>query len=301
MELLGQDNEELHWSRSLVAGAFARSEEHTSELQSQSNLVCRLLLGKQHGDIWSLFFYGSGDHGDLPSCPTRRSSDLAQPGQRASLTEDSTARGPGRRRRMRRPRVSGSNGAPRPGQRGTPLEPLTRGRRIRQIGRAHVRTPVTVKSRMPSSAWKTTRRHLVSFFLRIRRPRRSPLLPYTTLFRSGPSRSASQPNGGLDSPWTRAKTANAPATSERLQWSSSARTTRNSIGAAHSWPAHSPDRKSTRPNSSHSQISYAVFCLENNTATSGLFFFTDPATTEISPLALHDALPIWPIPVSEPA
>src|SRR3989475_12672290 len=34
-----------------------RSEEHTSELQSQSNLVCRLLLG------------------DLHSFPTRRSSD----------------------------------------------------------------------------------------------------------------------------------------------------------------------------------------------------------------------------------
>src|SRR5205085_7887476 len=29
-----------------VARAFARSEEHTSELQSQSNLVCRLLLEK---------------------------------------------------------------------------------------------------------------------------------------------------------------------------------------------------------------------------------------------------------------
>src|SRR5438270_4089624 len=28
-------------------GAYARSEEHTSELQSQSNLVCRLLLEKK--------------------------------------------------------------------------------------------------------------------------------------------------------------------------------------------------------------------------------------------------------------
>src|SRR2546430_5115530 len=28
-------------------GAFLRSEEHTSELQSQSNLVCRLLLEKK--------------------------------------------------------------------------------------------------------------------------------------------------------------------------------------------------------------------------------------------------------------
>src|SRR2546430_13671501 len=29
------------------ATGFVRSEEHTSELQSQSHLVCRLLLGKQ--------------------------------------------------------------------------------------------------------------------------------------------------------------------------------------------------------------------------------------------------------------
>src|SRR5256886_6791284 len=29
------------------AGAYPRSEEHTSELQSQSNLVCRLLLEKK--------------------------------------------------------------------------------------------------------------------------------------------------------------------------------------------------------------------------------------------------------------
>src|SRR5688572_26690385 len=42
------------------------------------------------------------------------------------------------------------------------------------------------------------------------------------------------------------------------------------------------DRKSTRLNSSHSQISYAVFCLKN------------PATTDIYPLSLHDALPIYP-------
>src|SRR2546430_17258182 len=30
-----------------AAGEFLRSEEHTSELQSQSNLVCRLLLEKK--------------------------------------------------------------------------------------------------------------------------------------------------------------------------------------------------------------------------------------------------------------
>src|SRR5688572_5748898 len=32
-----------------LVGADERSEEHTSELQSQSNLVCRLLLEKQNG------------------------------------------------------------------------------------------------------------------------------------------------------------------------------------------------------------------------------------------------------------
>src|SRR3990172_5622263 len=40
------------------------------------------------------------------------------------------------------------------------------------------------------------------------------------------------------------------------------------------------DRKSTRLNSSHGYISFAVF------------FFNDPATTEIYTLSLHDALPI---------
>src|SRR2546430_10400989 len=39
------------WLAGLVRGDFGldfrRSEEHTSELQSQSNLVCRLLLEKQ--------------------------------------------------------------------------------------------------------------------------------------------------------------------------------------------------------------------------------------------------------------
>src|SRR2546430_12797560 len=40
-----------HWAACVYAGAYLaldrRSEEHTSELQSQSNLVCRLLLEKK--------------------------------------------------------------------------------------------------------------------------------------------------------------------------------------------------------------------------------------------------------------
>src|SRR5688572_31241965 len=34
-------------NKKLTSGMFPRSEEHTSELQSQSNLVCRLLLEKK--------------------------------------------------------------------------------------------------------------------------------------------------------------------------------------------------------------------------------------------------------------
>src|SRR2546427_572117 len=74
------------------------------------------------------------------------------------------------------------------------------------------------------------------------------------------------------------------------------------------------DRKSTRLNSSHSQISYAVFCLKKKKIiidktmihhtiyhcqqhalcifVSFFFFFNDTATTEIYTLSLHDALPI---------
>src|SRR2546430_2912959 len=38
---------ELLYLACVEYGAIARSEEHTSELQSQSNLVCRLLLEKK--------------------------------------------------------------------------------------------------------------------------------------------------------------------------------------------------------------------------------------------------------------
>src|SRR5688572_30846848 len=45
----------------LIAGDFDfRSEEHTSELQSQSNLVCRLLLEKKKSIFASFTFSPSG-------------------------------------------------------------------------------------------------------------------------------------------------------------------------------------------------------------------------------------------------
>src|SRR2546430_17260902 len=76
------------------------------------------------------------------------------------------------------------------------------------------------------------------FFLMIRRPPRSTLFPYTTLFRSvdvnfkieeGPS---AQLGGGIG------------------------------YSETYKFMLNGRDRKSTRLNSSHSQISYAVFCLK---------------------------------------
>src|SRR2546430_12233519 len=71
--------------------------------------------------------------------------------------------------------------------------------------------------------------HAIFFFLMIRRPPRSTLFPYTTLFRSGRQDAQRRPAGK-------------PA---------------RDLGCA-----QDGDRKSTRLNSSHSQISYAVFCLK---------------------------------------
>src|SRR5688572_32762508 len=77
----------------------------------------------------------------------------------------------------------------------------------------------------------------------IRRPPRSTLFPYTTLFRS-----PAPPSGASAG---RVKPSPRPA----------ARVAKPTLGS----PARPPptrDRKSTRLNSSHSQISYAVFCLK---------------------------------------
>src|SRR5690349_22142754 len=70
---------------------------------------------------------------------------------------------------------------------------------------------------------------LFFFFLMIRRPPRSTLFPYTTLFRSTPALPSGRPR--------------------QPEPASRARRRRR-------------DRKSTRLNSSHVEISYAVFCLK---------------------------------------
>src|SRR6266702_7137243 len=73
------------------------------------------------------------------------------------------------------------------------------------------------------------------FFLMIRRPPRSTLFPYTTLFRPirGPIPAPPRPG---------------------------------------SWPQFEIDRKSTRLNSSHVAISYAVFCLKKKKKKNTAYF-----------------------------
>src|SRR3712207_7788218 len=77
------------------------------------------------------------------------------------------------------------------------------------------------------------------FFLMIRRPPRSTLFPYTTLFRSGGA------FGGR----------------EGSQAHRDSRRPHPLLGLPHRVAA-TADRKSTRLNSSHANISYAVFCLK---------------------------------------
>src|SRR3712207_7153284 len=81
----------------------------------------------------------------------------------------------------------------------------------------------------------------VFFFLMIRRPPRSTLFPYTTLFRS----CVHAARVAATSPPTARARPRTTATHSRLAPGTSAE-----------------DRKSTRLNSSHANISYAVFCLK---------------------------------------
>src|SRR3712207_7214013 len=98
---------------------------------------------------------------------------------------------------------------------------------------------------------------LIFFFLMIRRPPRSTLFPYTTLFRSALTVHCWRESPGflLQCPvvdgeeardWTRAGRKGPAGTLAPCVRFSSSR----------------EDRKSTRLNSSHANISYAVFCLK---------------------------------------
>src|SRR3712207_7882773 len=90
----------------------------------------------------------------------------------------------------------------------------------------------------------------------IRRPPRSTLFPYTTLFRSEALRTGSREVelGRSLRDWLGRIGVSVGGTTGR-----SVRGTVNLRGA---WRAGPRDRKSTRLNSSHANISYAVFCLK---------------------------------------
>src|SRR6478609_5033633 len=130
------------------------------------------------------------------------------------------------------------------------------------------------------------------FFLMIRRPPRSTLFPYTTLFRS-----RTPPPGCV----TWCAGCAAPACSR--------------------WPSNAPARRSRRRSEEHTSelqsLAYLVCRLLLEKKKSGhrrprrrpvqghsgsgpqpSFFFNDTATTEIYTLSLHDALPISSSPVS---
>src|SRR3712207_8163340 len=100
--------------------------------------------------------------------------------------------------------------------------------------------------------------HELFFFLMIRRPPRSTLFPYTTLFRSGPKRLRF--HVGRENPSIHAFDALLELSRRHPHEVATALqvvdcSTNGSALAA-------TDRKSTRLNSSHANISYAVFCLK---------------------------------------
>src|SRR2546427_1211718 len=97
----------------------------------------------------------------------------------------------------------------------------------------------------------------------IRRPPRSTLFPYTTLFRSRPGGAAP------DVVVAAGKPGRDDAAHHRAH-----ELPQREVGPHFAAPrgdeARRADRKSTRLNSSHSQISYAVFCLKKKKKTSTL-------------------------------
>src|SRR5258707_2763952 len=95
----------------------------------------------------------------------------------------------------------------------------------------------------------------------IRRPPRSTLFPYTTLFRS--HRDTDVPPGLGD---RRALRSDQPGGGEQSHAHRGGLRGAAAIGRNRGGPRGLVDRKSTRLNSSHANISYAVFCLKKKNA-----------------------------------
>src|SRR3712207_7195598 len=115
----------------------------------------------------------------------------------------------------------------------------------------------------------------------IRRPPKSTLFPYTTLFRSG--------GGGGDPARDRGPGRSDGERARRLGPAGGDRAGRRpAVGAAAARvdarrPGRARDRKSTRLNSSHANISYAVFCLKKKKTPVQFFFLaTEINTTHLN-------------------
>src|SRR2546430_10228575 len=108
----------------------------------------------------------------------------------------------------------------------------------------------------------------VFFFLMIRRPPRSTLFPYTTLFRSSESSLAKELAG------KQAGLSQLQNALQQLPIATAQRVSQLEASIAE-LEVRLKDRKSTRLNSSHSQISYAVFCLKKKKK----LYHRDSATT----------------------
>src|SRR5690606_40780702 len=100
-----------------------------------------------------------------------------------------------------------------------------------------------------------------------RQPPPPPPFPYTTLFRSAPSRPHS--NAGAPKPMIQPATQATPPADRllvryRIETNAAhveARAAALALEQSVEMPAGAIDRKSTRLNSTHVKISYAVFCL----------------------------------------
>src|SRR2546430_4373852 len=122
----------------------------------------------------------------------------------------------------------------------------------------------------------------------IRRPPRSTLFPYTTLFRSAFADQRDRPSGArfarcLECIFLRKVLHRCAETCPPLPASFT------------EMVIHVQDRKSTRLNSSHSQISYAVFCLKKKKNTDTLTCSHiarphSPATLHFSTPSIHPQL-----------
>src|SRR5690554_7210793 len=107
--------------------------------------------------------------------------------------------------------------------------------------------------------------YLYFFFLMIPPPPRSTLFPYTTLFRSAARQNPAQPKI-----LTYSTTQAADYQVQNIEYS---------LAGAQFELISAQDRKSTRLNSSHVRISYAVFCLKKKIITKNLLYTLIRLTT----------------------